>query len=177
MSFDEWGPLECRPIGGRCWARRGEPARMRATYTRKKGVETFLGFYDVHADVLGGIFERHKRIVEVAEAFRRLRACYPRRRLFVIIDGLHQVHDHPRFLAICKQLRITLVFTPTEGSWMNPIEPHFGVLGRATYAGSDDPEHDLRRTRVYGYLRLRHRRLGNASHPLTMIHRIKLQGH
>ncbi|MGH2500004.1 MAG: hypothetical protein ACRDF0_07955 [Candidatus Limnocylindria bacterium] len=43
---------------------------------------------------------------------RRLAGCYPHRRLFVIIDGLDQVHDHPRFLALCKKLRITLVFTP-----------------------------------------------------------------
>jgi len=150
---------------------------MRATYTRTKGIEVFLGFYDVHANVLSGIFRTRKRISEVADAFRRLRACYPHRRLFVIIDGLHQVHDHPRFLAICRKLRITLVFTPTEASWMNPIETHFGVLGRATYAGSDDPEHILRRRRVYRYLRLRHRTVGNAGHPLTQIHTIKLQSH
>ncbi len=146
---------------------------MRATYTRTKGIEIFLGFYDVHADVLAGVFRAHRRIVEVADAFRRLRACYPRRRLFVIIDGLHQVHDHPRFLALCRKLRITLVFTPTEASWMNPIETHFGVLGRATYAGSDDPTHDRRRQRVHRYLRLRHRDRGNASHPLTRIQSIR----
>ena len=146
---------------------------MRATYSRKLGTETFLGFYDVHADVLAGVFRKRKRILEVSDAFCRLRACYPRRRLFVIIDGLHQVHDHPRFLALCRKLRITLVFTPTEGSWMNPIEPHFGVLGRATYAGSDDPAHAARRQRVYRYLRLRHRELGNASHPLTRIRSVK----
>ncbi len=146
---------------------------MRATYTRKKGIEFFLGFYDVHANVLGGVFRQHKRVVDVAEAFRRLRACYPHRRLFVIIDGLHQVHDNPRFWAICKKLRITLVFTPTEASWVNPIESHFGVLGRATYAGSDDPTHAARRDRVYRYLRLRHRTRGNASHPLTRIGSVK----
>lgn len=146
---------------------------MRATYTRKKGIEVFLGFYDVHADVLSGKFTRRKRIVEVAEAFRRLRACYPHRKLFVVIDGLHQVHDHPRFLAICKKLRITLVFTPTEGSFLNPIETHFGVLGRATYAGSDDPTHGARRRRVYRYLSMRHRERGNASHPLTRIRSVK----
>ena len=153
---------------------------MRATYTRTKGIECFLGFYDVHADVLSGIFRKRKRIREVSEAFRRLRACYPHRRLFVVIDGLHQVHDHPRFLALCKKLRITLVFTPTESSWLNPIEPHFGVLGRATYAGSDDPAHVVRHRRVYRYLRLRHRELGNSSHPLTRIrsvHPVQLERH
>ncbi len=146
---------------------------MRATYRRTKGVEFFLGFYDVHADVLGGVFREHKRVVDVSEAFRRLRACYPHRRLYVIIDGLHQVHDHPRFLALCRRLRITLVFTPTEASFLNPIECHFGVLGRATYAGSDDPSHDLRRQRVYRYLSLRHRTRGNASHLLTRIGSVK----
>jgi transposase len=124
---------------------------MRATYSRKQGIEVFLGFYDVHADVLSGVFRQRKRIVEVADAFRRLRARYRHRRLYVIIDGLHQVHDPPRLLAICKRLRITLVFTPTEASFLSPIESHFGVLGRATYAGSDDPAHAVRRRRVYRY--------------------------
>jgi hypothetical protein len=53
---------------------------MRATYHRRKGTEQFLGFSDVHADCLSGLFRRRKRIVEVSEALRRLRACYPRQR-------------------------------------------------------------------------------------------------
>jgi hypothetical protein len=58
---------------------------MRATYHRRKGTEVFLGFYDVHADCLSGLFRQRKRVADVSEAFRRLRACYPRRRLFVIM--------------------------------------------------------------------------------------------
>ncbi len=142
---------------------------MRATYTRRLGTETFLGFYDVHADVLSGVFRKRKRLREIGEAFRRLRACYPHRRLFVVLDNLRQVHDHPRFLALCRELRIALVFTPTEASWLNLIEPHFGVLKRATLAGSDDREHLSRRRRIYRFLRQRHRKLGMAAHPLTRI--------
>ena len=56
MCFDEWGPLEIRPIGGVAWAKRGQPARMRATYRRLQGTEQFFGFYDVHADCLDGVF-------------------------------------------------------------------------------------------------------------------------
>jgi DDE superfamily endonuclease len=67
-------------------------------------------------------------VVDVSEAFRRLPACYPRRRLFVIMDNLRNVHDHPRFLALLRQLRIEPVWTPTEASWLNLIEAHFGVL-------------------------------------------------
>ncbi len=147
---------------------------MRATYTRTKGTEQFLGFLDVHDDALGGIFRKHKGLRELGEAFRRLRACYPKRtRLIVILDGLHNTHDHPRFRALCRELGITLAFTPTEASFLNLIEPHFGVMKRATLVGSDDQDHIVRRRRIYRYLRLRHRKLGNARHPLTRIRVVK----
>ncbi len=55
----------------------------------------------------------------------------------------------------------------------NAHETHFGVLGRATYAGSDDPAHVVRRQRVYRYLRQRHRTLGNSAHPLTHMRGVK----
>lgn len=146
---------------------------MRATYRRTLGTETFLGFFDVHADVLSGIFTKRKGLREIGAAARRLRACYPRRRLYVILDNLHLVHDHPRFLRLCKGLRIELVFTPTEASWLNNIEAQFGVLKRATLTGSDDRDHISRRRRIYRFLRHRHRRLGNAAHPLTTIRRVR----
>jgi transposase len=180
VCFDEWGPLELRPIGGVTWARPGRPARMRATYRRPHGTEQFLGFYDVHADCLNGVFRRRKRVAEVSEAFRRLRACYPRTRLFVIMDNLRNVHDHPRFRAVLRRLRIRPVFTPTEASWLNLIEAQFGVLKRFTLANTDDASHRMRRQRIYRYLRYRHRTLGRLRHPLHRIRSvrpIKLDGH
>ena len=144
---------------------------MRATYRRLQGTEQFLGFYDVHADCLSGLFRRRKRLVEVCEAFRRLRRCYPRKRLFVILDNLHNVHDHPRFLALLRRLRIHPAWTPTQASWLNLIEAQFGILKRFTMAHTDDPSHTVRRRRVYRYLRYRHRKLYNLHHP---IHRISL---
>ncbi|PYV19464.1 MAG: hypothetical protein DMG21_01545 [Acidobacteria bacterium] len=149
VCFDEWGPLELKPLGGRAWARQKRPQRVRATYRRLPGTEQFLAFYDVHANCLNGVFRRRKRIHEVAEAFRRLRRCYPRRRLFVVLDNLHNVHDHPRFLTLLRHLRIPPVWTPTEASWINLIEAQFGVLKRFTLAHTDDPTHASRRRRIY----------------------------
>lgn len=180
ICFDEFGPLELRPHGGVVWARASEPARVRATYHRGGGTRTLLAFYDVHADALGGIFRRRKRVVEVAEAFRRLRAAYPRWRLFVILDNLRQVHDHPRLLAVLRELRITPVFTPTNASWLNLIEAQFGALKRATLTNTDDRDHAPRQRRMYRYLRQRHRALGIAGHPLEglpSIRGIKLERH
>jgi tetratricopeptide (TPR) repeat protein len=46
------------------------------------------------------------RVALLFEAFRRLRACCPRKRLLVIMDNLHNIHDHPRFLALLRRPRI-----------------------------------------------------------------------
>ncbi len=157
------------------WAPVGKAQTMRATYSRKLGTEVFLGFLDLHDDVLSGIFSKRKRIREITAAFRRLRACYPKRiKLYVILDNLHLVHDHPRFLAVARTLGITLVFTPTEASWLNAIEPHFGVLKRFTIAGTDDHSHLQRRRRIYRYLRWRDRTHGVSGHPLQRLRSIRI---
>jgi transposase len=147
---------------------------MRATYRRPHGTEQFLGFYDVHADCLSGLFCRRKRVVDVSAAFRRLHVCYRRQRLGVIMDNLHNIHDHPRFLALLRRLRITPVWTPTEASRLNLIEAQFSVLKRFTVANTDDPSHPVRRRRVYRYLRYRQRALGRLRHPLNRIRSISL---
>lgn len=160
-------------MGGLVWARRRRPHRMRATYRRQQGTEQFLGFYDGHADCLSGLFRKRKRLRELGEAFRRLRACYPRRRVLVIMDNLHKTHDHPRFLALLRRLRIRPVWTPTDASWLNLIEAQFGVLKRCTLRQSDDPNHLARRRRIYRSLRYRHRKLGLVHHPLNRIRSIR----
>jgi len=161
-------------MGGIAWARQKQPQRLRATYRRVQGTEQFLGFYDVHSDCLNGLFRRRKRVREVSEAFLRLRRCYPRQRLFVVLDNLRKVHDHPCFLALLRRLRIHPLWTPTAASWLNLIEAQFGVLKRFTVAHTDDPTHATRRRRVYRYLRYRHRELHNLDHPLNRIRSIRL---
>ena len=89
------------------------------------------------------------------------------------MDNLHNVHDHPRFLTLRRRLRIEPIWTPTEASWLNLIEAHFGVLKRATLTNTDDPSHRVRRQRIYQYLRYRHRTLGCAAHRLTRIRSIR----
>ena len=167
-------------MGGTAWARQRRPRRQRATYHRGHGTEQFLGFYDVHADCLSGVFRPRKRVVELCDAFRRLRRCYPRTRLWVVLDNLHNVHDNPRFLALLKKLRIHPVWTPTEASWLDLIEAQFGVLKRFTLTDTDDRDHRARRRRIYRYLAYRHRKLGNPDHPLNHLRSlssIKLEQH
>lgn len=180
LCFDEWGPLEVRPMGGTAWAQTKRPVRMRATYHRPHGIEHFLGFYDVHGDYLNGIFRSRRGLDEVGDAFRRLRECYPRRQLFVVLDNLHLVHDHPRFLNLLEKLHIHPVWTPTQSSWLNLIEAQFGVLKKFTVANTDDTSHEQRHQRVEAYLKYRHKRIGNSDHPLKLLgrtRRVKLEPH
>ena len=53
------------------WARSGKAQTMRATYSRKKRTEEFLGYLAVHDNVLSGLFRKHKDLLELEEAFRR----------------------------------------------------------------------------------------------------------
>ncbi len=167
-------------MGGRTWARRQRPHRLRATYNRLHGIEYFLAFYDVHADCLSGRFVKRKRVVELAAAFRQLRAGYRGRSLYVILDNLPHVHDHSRFLALLRRLCIHPVFTPTNASWLNLIEAQFGVLKRFTLTNTDDPTHGVRRGRIVRYIRYRNHLVGEHHHPLMQmltIRDIKLATH
>ena len=180
LCFDEWGPLEVKPTGGRAWAEKNRPVRMRATYHRPHGIEHFLAFYDVHGDYINGLFESRRGVAEVSDAFLRLRQCYPHRQLFVVLDNLHMVHDHPKFLAVLKRLHIHPAWTPTEASWLNLIEAQFSVLKRFTMDNTDDASHQERRERIRDYLKYRHRRLHNSKHPLRALdqtRRDKLECH
>lgn len=178
--FRRVGPFGSEAVGGIAWARQKRPWRSRASYRRLKGTEQFLGFYDVHADCLSGLFRRRKTVSNISKAFCSLRLCYPRKRLFVVLDNLHNVHNHPRFLALLRRLRIRPVWTPTEASWLNLIEAQFAILSRFTLANTDDLNHIARRRRIYAYLRYRHRKLANLKHPLNRLRSfrsIKLEQH
>jgi transposase len=123
------------------------------------------------------LFCKHKRVVDICQAFERLRQCYRSKRLFVVLDNLHNVHDHPTALALMRKLHIHPVWTPTEASWLNLIEAQFGILKRFTVANNDDPTHAVRRRRIYRYLNYRHRNVGTQDHPLRRIRMIKLERH
>lgn len=157
VCFDEFGPMELRPIAGVSWARRGHPERHRATYTRRAGTEQLLAFYDVHGDVLEGVIHKRKTSTDILQTWKRLRTCYPAsHRIYLVLDNLssHWREDLRRF---ARRNKISLVPTPTYASWLNLIEAQFTALKRFCLSNSDDRTHLERRRRIYRYLTLRNR--------------------
>ncbi len=79
------------------------------------------------------------------------------------------LHKSKPLLEFYKANNIEPVWTPTYSSWLNIIEPHFGVMKRFTLNGSDDPDHQTRRKRIYRYLRLRNRRVKSHTNKLAKV--------
>ena len=162
VCYDQFGPLELRPVAGWCWARHQRPQRHRATYTRKRGVEQLHGFYDVHSDCLVGRVRKRKTAKDIVVCFKRLRNCYPRQlRIYVVMDNLSA--NICAAEAFFPGLNMEAVSLPTEASWLNAIESEFTALHGDTIKNSDDFDHSTRRRRIYRYLRWRNRQHGSTN--------------
>ncbi len=134
ISFDEFGPLELRPQAGRSWG--SSANRLRATYTRKHGVRHWLAFYDLHDNRLWGYTRPRKRSRETLEVLKKMRRRYPAVRQW------------------CQRNNVHLIWTPTNASWLNPIECQFTpvkefVIRNSDYASHDELANALRRYANY----------------------------
>lgn len=141
VAFDEFGPLEIRPHAGRCWKRSGRPDRLPATYTRKHGVRHWLAFFDVHANRLWGYTRTRKRAREVLDVLKRLRQKYPiGQRIHLILDNFSP-HGTPAVKRWCRLNNVHLIWTPTNASWLNPIECHFTPVKEFVLNNSNHTNH------------------------------------
>jgi transposase len=169
LCFDEWGPLELRPIHGDHWAKRKHPLRLRATYKRLAGTEQFLGFYDVHQDCLAGTIHKRKTVRDILIAFKRVRKAYQRHMImYIVMDNLPH-HKSKRLLTYFSKNKIIPVCTPTYSSWLNLIESHFTGMKKFTLSVSDDSDHHARRKRIYRYVRWRNRQVGTQHDRLNQL--------
>lgn len=92
------------------------------------------------------------------------------------MDNL-SAHKRIEVIQYMARNRMEPVWTPTEASWLNLIEPHFGPMKKFLLDNSDDPDHEVRRRRIYRYLTWRNKQHASSECPLTAIRRIKLDRH
>lgn len=162
FAFDQFGPLSIRPCHGACWARRKHPVRLRATYHRTHGTRYFHGCYSIGDDQLRGVTREHKGAGHTLAALKSIRAARPGGyRLFVILDNL-AANKTPAIRRWARRENVELCLTPTNASWANPIEAHFGPLRTLVLGNSDHPNHPALARRLQAYLRWRN---AHARHP------------
>ena len=162
FAFDEFGPLGIRPTAGAGWAPAGHPDRLPATYHRTHGVTYFHGCYSVGTDTLWGVNRRRKGAVNSLAALRSIRAACPDGGpIHVIMDNL-SAHKGAKIRTWARKHQVELCFTPTNASWADPIEAHFGPLRQFTLANSHHPNHTAQTRALHAYLRWRNT---HARHP------------
>ncbi len=162
FASGQFGPLSIRPCHGACRARRKHPVRLRATYHRTHGIRYFHGCYCVGDDQLRGVTREHKGAVHTLAALKSVRASRPGGyRLFVIFDNL-AANKTPAIRRWARRENAGLCLTPTNASWANPVEAHFGPLRTFVMGTSDHPNHPALARRLQAYLRWRN---AHARHP------------
>lgn len=77
------------------------------------------------------------------------------------MDNL-SAHKGSKIRQWARKYKAELCFTPTNASWANPIEAHFGPLRQFTLANSHHPNHTVQTRELHAYLRWRN---ANARHP------------
>ena len=107
------------------------------------------------ADRLYGRIEPMKGARPTLRALKAIRASVPDgEMIYVILDNLNH-HRGPMVRQWCADNAVELAFTPTYGSWANPIEAHFGPLREFSIANSDHQSHAELAQAIRAYIRWR----------------------
>jgi transposase len=157
ISFDEFGPLEIRPQPGQGWCHTDHPKRLPATYTRPHGVQHWMAFYDVHQKKLWGHVRARKRHQELLGVLKLLRKKYPKnQRIHLILDNFSP-HRKAMVLRYCRKNNIHLIWTPTNASWLNPIEFQFTHVEEFVIRGTYYQSHSELKNSLNKYVRYRNK--------------------
>jgi transposase len=162
ICLDEFGPLNLQPQpGGKGWAPRAKPKRIRATYKRPHGVRHLIAAYDVGADRLYGHIKTRKSRVEFLAFCRYIRSLYPAEiRLYFVLDNFSpHLGETVRQWAIDNN--VELAYTPFYASWLNRIEAQFRALRYFALAGTDHPDHATQARLIRRYIAWRNRNTDN----------------
>jgi transposase len=157
LCIDEFGPLNLQPRHGICLARNGKVVRYRATYNRPLGVRHFLAYYDLATDRLYGYVTLHKKTPDFLRFLKWVRSRYPRwQTLHVVLDN-YKTHEAQAVTEWAATHNVRLYYTPTNASWLNRIECHFGPLKKFALNNSDYRTHEDQEAAITSYLTWRNR--------------------
>ena len=148
-----FGPLNLQPQpGGKTWAPRAKPRRIRATYTRPHGGRHLLCALDVGSDLLVGEVSERKARVDFLAFCIQVRARYPAElRLAFVLDNFSP-HKDDEVRAWAATHNVELAYTPSYASWLNRIEPQFKGLRYFCLAGTDHPDHQTQAQLIHAYI-------------------------
>jgi len=155
FAIDEFGPLSIKPVKGNCWSEKSKPQRLPANYHKLQGTRQLYACYSLGDDKLWGTLYKAKSARNALTAIKTCRKARPDGEvIYVILDNLNS-HAGTKLTTWCKKNNVELCFTPTYGSWANPIEAHFGPLREFVLNNSNYKNHDALSRALHAYLKWR----------------------
>jgi transposase len=157
ICIDEFGPLSIQPHKGKGWYKEKHPHRLPATYTRRHGVRHLFAALDLKKDKLYGHVSQTKKHQDLLRFLKVLRRRFHRsERLYLVLDNFSP-HKHQKVTTWAEENNVELVFTPTNASWLNRIECHFGPLRKFVLEGSHYANHKELAQAIQAYVRWRNK--------------------
>ena len=135
VCFDEMGPLQTIPRGGRSWGKR---AAGRSDRYRRNGTLQWLCGFSPHSGKAIGKGYLTKP-AETVRAFWEdyLLPYWPNGRIHLVMDNLNTHKKALRELPATIRRRVRVYWTPVNSSWLNLIESYFATLGRTALHNTD----------------------------------------
>lgn len=154
ICIDEFGPLNLQPRHGMCLTQPGVKSveRLRATFHRYGGVRHFLAVYDLETGKLEGQFYDHKRAAEFLKFLKWVRRRFRSSGTLHIVLDNYGTHLNTEVQQWAAKHRMKFYFTPSNASWLNPIECHFAELKKFTLENSDYQSHKEMESVMVSYL-------------------------
>ena len=135
VCFDEMGPLQTIPRGGKAWGRR---ANLRSDrYKRNGTLQWFCAFSPNTGIAVGKGFPT--KSAECCRAFwlEHMLPAWPRGGIHLVMDNLSAHKKALRELPARIRRRIHVYWTPTNSSWLNLVESYFATLQRTALYNTD----------------------------------------
>lgn len=135
VCFDEMGPLQTIPRGGRAWGRK---ATLRPDRYKRNGTLQWLCAFNPNTGFAVGKGFPTKSS-ENCRAFwlDYMLPTWPKGGLHLIMDNLSAHKKAFRELPARIRRRIHVYWTPTNSSWLNLVESYFATLQRTALHNTD----------------------------------------
>jgi transposase len=149
--------VQAAPISGKNKEPGRAPRRrLRATYTRTKGVRHLFAAYDLGEDKLYGHIKRRKTRTQFLEFCRYLPSLYPPDvRIAIICDNFSPhltTRKDKRVGEWAAANNAEIAYTPTNASWWNRIEAQFTALRYFALDGTDHATHQQQASMIRRYI-------------------------
>lgn len=152
VCFDEMGPLQTIPRGGKQWGRR--PARRPDRYTRR-GTLQWLGAFCPHSGKSIGRGMAKKDAASCKKFWEEdMLSFWNKGTIHLILDNFRAHKRALGELAWKYRRRIRVHWLPTNSSWLNLVESYFATLQRTALSNTDyqtteEIDHALQRAVEY----------------------------